>query len=548
MDSITAGNGRLKAFAYVNAEKAELYRAIMGAFVTAKSQFKLHLRPAEIATAFSSNSDARPLAEGELDLALIQLCEWRNLDKYPDTAAVATVDDFYRARFLFQITAEGEAAERAVEVYEEHLRRPGELQAAALSDIRELLSEFDQLGSASALDESKVHRTLRSLAARFDELTSKAQSFIRSLMRPVDLYGAAVAVFVEYKHLLIDYLERFIGELVLRSAEIVHQLRRVEACGIDRMLAAAARRDLADAFAPSEDDRAAALGQWQSRWQGLRCWFIASGGSPAQAEVLRSQARSAIPALVAAVSGIHDRRLARSDRSADLRTLARWFAQTDSAAQAHRLWRAAFGLAPARHLLIDQQTLDDRDTRPVSARESWWTAAPLWLSPRLRRTGRHQARGRSNGVIDRATEKALLAQLVRDEAEQIRTARRRLATGHRVRLRELGLLDPLAFDLLLDLLGEALSRKIDPAEEVEALSSDGSLIIHLEPTGDGASAVIQTHAGSLYGPDHFVTICDTFQERDSTGTTNRHMRSAPMPLLHDIGPLHAAEAAEVATR
>src|SRR5947209_13549139 len=40
---------------------------------------------------------------------------------------------------------------------------------------------------------------------------------------------------------------------------------------------------------------------------------------------------------------IYDRRSGRSDRTADLRALARWFAEAEDDQAAHRLWRCAFG-------------------------------------------------------------------------------------------------------------------------------------------------------------------------------------------------------------
>ena len=38
------------------------------------------------------------------------------------------VEDFYRPRHLYQLTAEGEAAERAIEFFEGALKKPGELR------------------------------------------------------------------------------------------------------------------------------------------------------------------------------------------------------------------------------------------------------------------------------------------------------------------------------------------------------------------------------------------------------------------------------------
>lgn len=252
---------------------------------------------------------------------------------------------------------------------------------------------------------------------------------------------------------------------------------------------------------------------WHARWAGLRGWFISHRSRPSQAEILRGRARAAIPALLGAVARINDRRITRSDRVADLQTLAHWFSEAASDRDAHRLWRAAFALAPARHLRVDDETLEQREQNPVAPQTSWLDADPLRISPRVRRTGRHVAKGPAKGVIDRSKEKELLARLARDEAQEIAAAQRRLANGTRLRLSELDAMETSAeFDLFLDLLGEALAAKINASETVLAQSSDGTLRIKLEPVGDGTQAVISTSDGELCGDDHFVTVSSVFDE------------------------------------
>jgi hypothetical protein len=63
-----------------------------------------------------------------------------------------------------------------------------------------------------------------------------------------------------------------------------------------------------------------------------------------------------------------------------------------------------------------------------------------------------------------------------------------------------------AFQLFLDLLGDALAAKTGSAAAVSVTSSDGVLQIDLERTEDGAMAVIRTTAGVLIGEDHYLTI------------------------------------------
>jgi uncharacterized protein (TIGR02677 family) len=217
------------------------------------------------------------------------------------------------------------------------------------------------------------------------------------------------------------------------------------------------------------------------------------------------------------VARINDRRITRSDRVADLQTLARWFAEAPSDRDAHRLWRAAFGLAPARHLRVDEETLTKREQNPIPAQTSWLDADPLLISPRLRQSARHAMKGPTKSVIDRTKEKELLARLAKDEAQQIAAAQRHLATGLRLRLSELNALETAAeLELFLDLLGEALAARIHPSNKVVAHSTDGSLRIELEPIGDGTEAVLRTSEGLLGGDDHYVTISNAFEESAET--------------------------------
>jgi uncharacterized protein (TIGR02677 family) len=257
----------------------------------------------------------------------------------------------------------------------------------------------------------------------------------------------------------------------------------------------------------------------------LRRWFDHPDGT-SQAEVLRSRARAAIPALLTAIAQLNERRHHRTDRAADFLALARWFAETPGDADAHRLWRAAFALAPMRHLRIDDATLMARESAGETARTSWLAGTPLRIVPRLRQTGRYAARGGPRVVVDRAEAKTLLATLMREEAEQIARARDRLARDQPLRLAGLSGLNRVEFDLFLDLLGEALARKADPAAPVEAFSSDGQLRLWLDPIPGAPLATLQTSHGAFTGPDHVITISHAHaSERGPMGA--RHPSGTP---------------------
>jgi uncharacterized protein (TIGR02677 family) len=491
----------------------------MGEFVVAKRRFVVHLRTEDLHEAFArAESDGQVPVEAVAD-ALVQLVEWGNLRADPDTSRVTTVEDFHRARFLYQLTHSGEAAERALAVYDEQLGRRGALQAVALADIATQLRALLQLAIQAQPDAGSVGLLLRDLVARFTDLADNAQAFMGSLQRTIDLYDADVDAFRAYKDHLVDYLERFIKDLVTVGGEISGLLGQIENAGMSRLLDIAARRDAEDVAPGGVDlasdgqdprevaylaDRAA----WEERWRGLRQWFISQPGHPSQAKLLRSRARQAIPDLLAVVATLNERRSGRSDRSADFRELALWFAEAPDDAALHRLWRTAFGVYSSRHLVLDDDTRKAREEQPVPASTSWTQAPPLHISPRLRRTGSYERRGHPNRVVDREDSRRLLAQRAARQTEQTAAARARLATRRPTHLSELGELDGDAFGLFLALLGDVLSVRRSGQRKVFTTTADGALHISLVALADADLVEIRTPAGVFRGPDHVIEIAD----------------------------------------
>ncbi len=504
-------------FRHLSAEKSAFYRCIMNVFAAAKRQYRLQLRPDEV-LAEAVWPDAIPRIE-EVNAALAQLAEWGNLESQPDTARVSSLSDFYRARFLYRLSHEGEAVEAALLVFFQTLQRRAELQTVALEDIASRLLALRQLleqghadtAEGHALDVAKAHQILRDLVAVFTDLAENAQAFMAGVARSLELQQAQAHTIVAYKRRLIDYLDRFLGDLVRRSDAIAQLITQL-APHMDAVFLQIAEREARDA-APGDaqdqtDERLRRWQAWRERWKGLRGWFLPTGTEPPQAELLRARARAAIPQLLGAIATLNERRSGRSDRSADLRTLATWFAACDSEGQGHRLARAAFALQPARHFSLAVQSEED-----IPASTPWAEAPPLQINPRLREYGEAAPRGALAQVRDRSTERALMAQALGEESRQVEAARQRLATGKPMRLSELGELDSHAFGLFLNLLGEALAEQANPDQAVERQTGDGLLSIRMEPLDAASLAQIRTPGGVFSGRDHLLTISLTREHR-----------------------------------
>jgi uncharacterized protein (TIGR02677 family) len=520
-----------KPFAHLTAPNAGLYRRVMLAFVAAKRRFVVHLRAEDVSAELANDRPGSlvdpqiatrgpaPVDQDTLVEALSQLVDWGNLRADPDTSRVMSVEDFHRARFLYQLTHVGEAAERSLMVFDEQLGRRGALQAVALADIATSLRALRELTQEVEPDPARAGLLLRDLVARCTELADNAQAFMGSLQRTIDLYDVEIEAFRAYKDRLIDYLERFIKDLVGVGSEITGLLNELAPADVEAVLTIVARRDAEDAApgagAPADDDQdprevafAVELVAWHERWQGLRQWFVSLPDHPSQATLLRARARKAIPDLLAVIAMLNERRAGRSDRTADFRELAVWFAEAPGEAAMHRLWRVAFGLQSSRHLTLDAETADARLKDPVSAATPWSQAPALLISPRLRKTGSYERRGRPNRVVDRTDARRLLAERSAAEAEQTAAARARLAIGRPIRLGQLGELEPDAFRLFLSLLGEALSARRPGDREVRTTTADGSLMVSMIPISNPPLVEVRTAAGVFRGPDHVIEIVD----------------------------------------
>jgi uncharacterized protein (TIGR02677 family) len=341
---------------------------------------------------------------------------------------------------------------------------------------------------------------------RFDELAASAQAFMAGVQRKIDLELAQTEEFTSSIQRLIDYMDRFVSELVIASEDIGDRIRDIENRGLERLLHAAASRRLSDGVEPTPQSLARLLEEWRGDWSRLTAWFVSGPGHPSTAESLRRRARASMPAMLSVITSVNDRRTSRIDRSNDFRTIARWFAEAESDADAHRLWRSIFGMCSSRHLTVNDATLDQHESQNLPADASWLDAPPLHISHGFRANGSFSRTGRLSRIVDRTAEKKMLAEAARHEALRILDAQSRFAGAGRMRLSEFDQLEAGELDLFLDLLGEALAAKTFAEDSAEIMSNNGSLRVTLEPTADGRTAVIHTPDGVFSGPDHWISI------------------------------------------
>ncbi len=519
--------GRLTLFSYTVEPRSALYRGIMGLFLEAKSRYRIQFRPEEITSAVLPL-----LREGEgpaaVERCLDSLVDWGNLRRGHDTGRVATLDDFRRRHFVYQMTPAGEVAERAVGEVLEALERSGSLQRVMLGTIRRSLEAIAAEIAADSPRSEQVFEHLFNLTEQFNALTQNAGTFLIRLNEAIDSGEVNAEAFVLYKQAVIEYLEGFIAELSREAPRIGRLIADVEAAGAERMIALAAAADAA----PGPLGLADPAAKLRQKWHGIGAWFVGVRQEPPTIELLRGAARAAINRILLVLERLHEKRFRRVSRTADLLRLAAWFDELSrparlarnappeqGAEQAHRLFQAAFGLYGARHL-----GGRELDADLVAPSVSWWDAPGAVIAPALRTTGRVTPSGRPAQIADHSRAKRLLAERLRGERQAAEGALARFAGRGPLALAELPPLTPGELTLLLSLLDRLLAAAPDAAGRRETRSRDGRLRLVLTlPAGAAAAAlrspvpraVVRSAAGRLSLPPWVLTVEDLRARRAS---------------------------------
>lgn len=457
---------------------APLYGAILAVLVAAKERYQVQVRTEDIAGELATNG----LDAATLTSALEQLKDWGAVTWTQDTSHVARLEDFHRRRELWQLTAAGHVAHDSVLRVLGAAEQAGSLQRALFRDIRENL---DALAVAIDVgDATATYLRLRDLDGALRDLAANARDFHATMAELRRDHELAPERFLAYKHLLIDYLQQFLEDLFRYRHQIAAQVGAVEERGVDRLVELAAAGD--DSTGLFADDNLAE--RWRDRWAGLAAWFRPDrASSRTGAEELAAATTTAIRDLMSFLRKLTESATRPITRASELLHLARWFARSEPA-EAHRLFDAAFGLAPPHHL---GQEEDDPDRTPVAT--SWWDAPAVDVPVTLREYGRRAPAPPPAAAVDYREAKARLA------AEHGRWRAARVEAAARLTARPLDgrALTEGEFSLLLELLDRALhQRPLDAEFKVEVEAEGVRLIV---ATAD-RSTVVVTSSGTLTMP------------------------------------------------
>ncbi len=488
----TAGNGvsvsepeavveasRRDLYRYVTAENSREYFAIMRLFT---QTLLTDLSASETAALLTESGIV--LSVDDVEARCRQLEEWGNLVRSVRDARVATVAEWLRSRSRYQVSKLGGRVHRQVE---EVLRASDGVREVA----RELLGRtvdtldriLDRLTSAP-IDADALAGDVTTVFNNQRLFTESARDFYAYLHQVLSRYDLAGAEYASFKTLLLQYVDLITADVTRHAPAIADRLDRILQ-QLPTLLETVAT--LPTLTGPDGTPAERSPGRTAAEWEGLASWYTGRGGRSGPAQ-LRAAAEQALGQLIANAKRMLAAAGTGVSRRADLLRLANWFGEADDES-AHRIFAAAFGAYPARHLLVGP---DERDVRATAA-TSWWDADPVDVPVSLRERGDRTARGRTARVPDPALDREELLAEAQEEADRNRAAAAELVAA--------GTLDgarvsPAARDLLLDRLAYLLAVAQDLTGPATSTDTNLRLTLVAEPR-DGEATVLHADDGTL---------------------------------------------------
>jgi uncharacterized protein (TIGR02677 family) len=477
-----------KLFSYLTAEVADDYIAIMRLFT---GTLLADLSAAEVATQLTEHGV--PFDPDTAEDRCKQLVEWGNLVRSVRETRVPTVAAYHRSRSRFQVSKLGGRLHREAE---EILRAVDGVQEVARELLARIVDSLGQILQQAAdvhrlIDSEALAGAVTSVFTDHRVFTESVTDFYAYLAGVLTRYDLASAEYAQFKDLLLDYVD-LIGADVNRNAPEIRRRLLLLLKLIDPVL------DNLPTAPALENDLVAVErlpGRTRVEWEQLAVWY-GTGDAPSGPEQLRAAARQALGQLI-----INARRMLTASgtglsRRADLLKLASWFHTADSGS-AHRLFDAAFGCYPARHLLIGPEEADPS----AGPNTSWWDSTPVDVPVSLRERGDRTPRGRSSRVPDPGADAEHLLERARRRSEARRAAAAELVAAgalHRSSLSR------AARELLLDKLSPLVASVSLADGAAEDRDHDLDLLLRVTPAKGDATTIV--------GEDGTVTIHDVILE------------------------------------
>lgn len=400
---------RIPETAYLNAENAARYRAILRFCYRRHEHMQTFVYPEEIFRELAQTSFFAAYTEEQLAQDLAQLEAWGNLTAQQEVARAHNIAEFKRKRFRYQCTPYTVEIERMVE----RLRGLGDSFGGSLETTQfdRLLSHLSSLLlDAAGQSDEQLLQTWEDLLHYFRTLVENASDYLAHLRSAKVEERMQTSAFLAYKDMFTQYLRSFVLGLQRAAQQVSALLEQAE----DETLQAVFGR-LADRWhiihaLDESASREAYLAEVRERWQVLREWFLGTEYHASELSVLGDETIETLRRITRFAQRIAQERQTLRSRKAEYLDLAGMFLACEGKREADALASVVFGASRSRHFQVAPRASEDI--------HGHIEAEPPMVVPLTARRRGAASRRHVSAVRDRSEEKAAaLAAYTKRQAE-----------------------------------------------------------------------------------------------------------------------------------
>ncbi len=440
--------------AYLTADKAWSYRAILRYFYIQHERMREFLFPEEIFTYLKDLQGFEDYTEDQLHQDLTQLERWNNLVARQEVSRASTIEEFKKKRFRYQCTPYTVEFERMLQ----NMEKGGDVFGGSLER-----KEFERLYQALTEVEATIKKEEMPPADECAQLWNDVFTYFRSITQNTSDYIAHInseeaeermqtAEFLVFKDQFTTYLRDFIIGLQQTALKIQQLLQSVSTEQLKPFIQQIIiHQQQVPRFEDVGLDEKELIKNQEETWRSLYVWFIGNEQSESELDLLQIRTNEQIRRITRIVQRLGERHHYFRSRKKDYLHLAKWFDSLADIKEAHELSSVVFGVFHTRHLFSDHVPTDDIYT-------DVWEETPVEheTKPRVRN---YREKTRPGAIISqqKRKEEARKEHLQNKQLEQ--KTLEKYMTGNTIKLEELPIVEPYVRKMLLSWVGKAMSKK-----------------------------------------------------------------------------------------
>lgn len=366
----------IKAFKYVTEPNSYIYRPIVRFLYNKRMGFELYNTTiGDIYRLLAENNIIdENYSEFNLQESLGRLEEWEVIKSRQEEQSGMTIEEFKKKRYTYQITDLGvEIESLLIRIDELDEQLVGNLDSRQFSLLLKHLERFRDIEPTPFLSPERISEYWTSVFDTHKTLRKNASDYLYHIQEAEKANLFNSELFLEFKDKFMQYLGTYISELERVKFKIYKVINEIKESHVNKYIDALIEGNKPNSFLQENYSEEKLRVSLKNRWMELKVWFLGTGGSRSDIEVLSDSTKEAIRIIVTYANRLSDASMNTKNRISEYQSLARKFKNCSSLKGAHELYATAFGVSHSRSLYAPEEITIVENGKYTNEDEIWNT-------------------------------------------------------------------------------------------------------------------------------------------------------------------------------